>query len=411
MTTPAPKETTKQVYAPTRKERWILRLLIATAVVLLLLFVRWFAGSDNVGYLPLYILLCISVAYKLLKLLFEWYHYWAISAPPQKTLTRDWTVDMLTTAMPGEPYDMIAETLRAMVAVRYPHTTYLCDEGDDPALKKLCAELGVIHVTRTKKINAKAGNINNALQQARGEIAVVLDPDHVPLPQFLDEVLPYFEDPRVGFVQVAQVYKNAGDSWIARGAAQQTYSFYGPLMMGMDSYGTAQAIGANCSFRRAALDSIGGHAAGLSEDMHTSMQLHAKGWTSVYLPRIVTRGLVPANLGAYFKQQLKWSRGTFELLLAVYPFLFTRFSRRQKLHYFLLPFHFATGIIALIDILIPVLMLFSGKVPLYFDASDLWWVLLPFFSLTLLIRQFAQRWLLERHEQGFHLAGGILLFG
>lgn len=402
---------TKQSPAPQKREMLALRLLIVTAVVLLLIFIRWFFTGHHTGYYPLYMLLCISVGYKMIKLLFEWYHYWSINTPPARTLQKAWTVDMLTTAMPGEPFDMIADTLRAMTRVRYPHTSYLCDEGNDPALKQLCDDLGVVHVTRQRKVNAKAGNINNALQQATGEICVVLDPDHAPLPQFLDEVLPYFDDPRTGFVQVAQVYKNAGDTWIAQGAAQQTYSFYGPLMMGMNSYGTAQAIGANCTFRRAALDSIGGHAAGLSEDMHTAMQLHAKGWKSVYLPRVVTRGLVPANTGAYYKQQLKWSRGTFELLLAVYPFLFTRFTARQKLHYFLLPFHFATGIIALIDIVIPVAVLFSGEVPLYFNTGDLWWVLLPFFSITLLIRQYAQRWLLEKHEQGFHLAGGLLLFG
>ncbi|HEY4198121.1 MAG TPA: glycosyltransferase [Mucilaginibacter sp.] len=402
---------TVQSRAPHRAELLLLRLLIVAAIVLLYIFIKRFFAGRRTGYYPLYVLLCVSLGYKLVKLLFEWYHYWAVSTSPRRTGSKSWKVDMLTTAMPGEPYEMIENTLRAMVCVRYPHTTYLCDEGDDPELKQLCARLGVVHVTRRDKINAKAGNINHALQQATGEICVVLDPDHAPLPQFLDEVLPYFDDPKTGFVQVAQVYKNAGDTWIAQGAAQQTYVFYGPMMMGMNSYGTAQAIGANCSFRRQALDSIGGHAAGLSEDMHTAMRLHAAGWKSVYLPRVVTRGLVPANISAYYKQQLKWSRGTFELLFAVFPLLFTRFSRRQQLHYFLLPFHFAAGIIALIDILIPVIVLFSGEVPLYFNSSELLWILGPLLFLMILIRQYAQRWLLEKHERGFHLAGGILLFG
>ena len=68
------------------------------------------------------------------------------------------------------------------------------------------------------------------------------------------------------------------------------------MMMTMNHYGTVLAIGANCTFRRTALDSIGGHAAGLAEDMHTSMQLHAKGWKSVYVPAVLARGLVPSTL-------------------------------------------------------------------------------------------------------------------
>ena len=76
------------------------------------------------------------------------------------------------------------------------------------------------------------------------------------------------------------------------------------MMMTMNSYGTVNAIGANCVFRRKALDSIGGHSPGLSEDMHTAMQLFAKGWKSVYVPKVFTRGLVPSSLTSYYKQQL-----------------------------------------------------------------------------------------------------------
>jgi cellulose synthase (UDP-forming) len=116
--------------------------------------------------------------------------------------------------------------------------------------RQLCESLGVRHVTRTDKRNAKAGNINNALQFATGELCVVLDPDHVPAPGFLDEIVPYFDDPTIGYVQIVQAYHNQSESIVAKGAAQQTYQFYGPMMMGMNSYGTVQAIGANCTFRR-----------------------------------------------------------------------------------------------------------------------------------------------------------------
>lgn len=53
-------------------------------------------------------------------------------------------------------------------------------------LRAVCKRLGVVHVTRTVKKNAKAGNINNALQQATGEFCVVLDPDHEVTPDSLD---------------------------------------------------------------------------------------------------------------------------------------------------------------------------------------------------------------------------------
>lgn len=400
-----------KVNPPKRKDLLTVRFLIVCGLLLMTAFMWWFIDPDHIGFAPVFWLLTLGLSFKLIKMLHEWYHYWGISVPEPPVMTKEWKVDMLTTACPGEPKEMIIETLKAMVAVRYPHTNYLCDEGDDPELKEVCRQLGVVHVTRKEKVNAKAGNINNALKQATGDICVVLDPDHAPYPEFLDRVLPYFEDPQIGYVQVVQAYYNQDDSFVALGAAEQTYTFYGPMMMCMHKYGTVQAIGANCTFRREALDSIGGHAAGLSEDMHTAMQIHAKGWKSIYVPEVLSKGLVPATLPAYYKQQLKWSRGTFDLLFHVYPKLFKHFTWRQKLHYLTLPLYFLFGLVNLIDILVPVFALVLAEVPWAVDIQNFAWLFIPLCITSLVIRVYAQRWLLEDHEKGFHLAGGILRTG
>ena len=51
---------------------------------------------------------------------------------------RLFTVDMLTTSVAGEPVGMIKNTLTRMKQVHYPHTTWLCDEGNDPELRDFC---------------------------------------------------------------------------------------------------------------------------------------------------------------------------------------------------------------------------------------------------------------------------------
>jgi hypothetical protein len=238
-----------------------------------------------------------------------------------------------------------------------------------------------------------------------------LDPDHIPVSRFLDPIISHFDNPEIGYVQVVQAYYNQDLGWIAKGAAQQTYQFYGPMMMCMNSYGTVQAIGANCTFRRTALESIGGHAAGLAEDMHTAMQLHAKNWKSVYVPQVLTRGLVPATLSAYYKQQIKWSRGVFELLVTSYITLFTKFNWRQKLHYGLLPFFYLSGFVFLINFLLPVVALLGSVFPLRMDFSDFMIISLPFVTSIVLIRHFVQQWVMEDNERGFHVIGGLLLIG
>ncbi|MGF7219120.1 cellulose synthase (UDP-forming) [Spirosoma lacussanchae] len=392
------------------------RVLIMVGLLFVAAFLWVFFQPENRGYSWLFGLLAVSVLFRILRLLHEWYHYWNVVPPTRPAATRTWTVDVLTTYCPGEPHEMIINTLEAIRRITYPHTAgrhsvYLCDEANDPHLKQVCADLGVIHVTRTDKADAKAGNINNALQQATGEICIIIDPDHVPVPDFLDHVLPYFEKAEVGFVQCVQGYYNRKESVVAFGAAEQTYSFYGPMMTCMGRYGTAQAIGANCTFRRSALDSIGGHANGLSEDMHTAMKLHAKGWQSVYVPLPLSYGLVPATLSAYYKQQLKWSRGTFELLVTTLPKVFGGLTWRQKLHYTTLPLYYLLGTVQLIDLLIPILSLLTMLLPLQLDLLKFATVYIPLLLTGFLIRQYAQRWLIERHESGFHLVGGILASG
>ena len=392
--------------------RATMRWLVAAGLLCLLQFGWWAVSTVRIGCALLFWPLALSLGFKMLKMLHEWVHYVQVREPVPPAYPATFrTVDMLTTACPGEPHQMIIRTLEAMQAVRYPHTSYLCDEGDDPVLRAACERLGVVHVTRQVKVHAKAGNINNALRQATGELCVVLDPDHVPTPDFLDQVTPYFEDERVGYVQVVQAYGNQQESLVALGAAEQTYHFYGPLMMGMNGYNSVQAIGANCTFRRAALDSIGGHAAGLTEDMHTAMLLHAKGWVSAYVPKVVSRGLVPASLAAFYSQQLKWSRGAFDLLFRVYPKVCRQFSWAQRLHYLLLPLYFFSGVIALIDLTLPLFALGTNQLPWLVNLSGLAMHALPLLAISLLIRCQAQRWLREPHESGLHLVGGFLRMG
>lgn len=396
---------------PTFKEQITIRLLILLGVAGMIFFLYQLFDSSNIAYAPLYWLLMINIALTCVKIAYEWYHYFNIKVPEIPIAEKQYTVDIFTTFCAGEPYEMIEETLRAIQAIAYPHEAYLCDEANDTYLKQLCQELDVHHVTRTIKINAKAGNINNALQQSDGELCVVLDPDHVPSPDFLDPIVANFNNPEIGFVQIVQAYKNYDESLIAKGAAQQTFQFYGPIMMTMNTYGTVQAIGANCTFRRTALQSIGGHAAGLAEDMNTAMHLHAKGWKSLYVPVVLARGLVPSTLSAYYLQQLKWSRGVFELLVTTYPQYFKQFTWRQKLHYGLTPFFYLSGFIFLINFLIPVLSLFLGLKPMKIDLGSFAIIALPLLGFTILIRNYVQKWVMEEKEQGFHVVGGLLLIG
>jgi cellulose synthase (UDP-forming) len=212
----------------------------------------------------------------------------------------------------------------------------------------------------------------------------------------------------VGFVQVAQAYYNQRRSFTTAGAAEQTYVFYGAGLMGLSGHGAGLAIGANCTFRRAALGSIGGHGIGLAEDLITAIRLHGAGWRSIYLPEIVSRGLVPEDLGSYYRQQLKWARGVYEVFFSELPTLFGRLTWRQRLCYLTLGTYYFGGLTTGTYIVLPYLYLWAGMQAAAMPFSEFLGAGLPVAGCGIAMYVYVQRWQCDPAERGLHWRGFLL---
>jgi cellulose synthase (UDP-forming) len=366
----------------------------------------WWFRREHVANAPLFALLSLAFWYAVVRVILGWINHVAVARPLHRSAPANKRVAIFTTSAPGEPLAMFEKTLAACARVRYPHTTYLLDDTRDPDFRKVAERHGAHWLELLDVPGAKAGKINRALSLTSEEFILVLDPDHLPFPMFLDRVLGHFDDDRVGFVQVAQAYYNQDRSITARGAAEQTYAFYGPGQMGLYGHGACVAIGANCTFRRSALEEIGGHGIGLAEDLITAVRLHSAGWKSVYLPEVLSRGLVPEDLGSFFRQQLKWSRGVYEVAFAEMPAAFRGLSWRQRLAYLTIGTYYLSGVTTLLFVLIPYLYLWFGVAPTSMSFGDFLIYAGPVGIIGLLSYAFMQRWLAGgKTERGLHLHG------
>ena len=126
------------------------------------------------------------------------------------------TVDVYITTY-NEPVELVAATARAARDIRWPHETWILDDGARPEMRAAAEELGVGYVTRSedwqgKSRHAKAGNLNNALFQTTGEFLLILDADQIPEPEILDRTLGWFRDPEVALVQTPQWFSNVSDA-------------------------------------------------------------------------------------------------------------------------------------------------------------------------------------------------------
>ncbi|MFJ9109230.1 glycosyltransferase family 2 protein [Streptomyces sp. NPDC102283] len=246
-------------------------------------------------------------------------------------------VAFLTSFVPGkEPLEMVTKTLEAAVKIRHRGLmhVWLLDEGDDPAVKEVCARLGVHHFSRKgvahwnqakgpHRAKTKHGNYNAWLDAHGGDydFFASVDTDHIPMANYLERMLGYFRDPDVGFVIGPQVYGNY-DTFVTKAAESQQFLFHALIQRAGNRYGSPMFVGTSNAVRISALKQIGGLYDSITEDMATGFEIHrhrnpatGKKWRSVYTPDVLAVGEGPTAWTDFFTQQLRWSRGTYETII------------------------------------------------------------------------------------------------
>jgi cellulose synthase/poly-beta-1,6-N-acetylglucosamine synthase-like glycosyltransferase len=380
--------------------RLFLWLILGFCLLSALYFVEFWFFSDYPRHWFLFSLLSFTIFWGVFRSLVNWYNYLFINPRPIESHPVSSTIDVLTTAMPGEPYEMFQKTLTAISKINGLHQAFLLDGGNDLLLVKLCTELKINHINCKDIGGAKAGKINYCLQKfSNSDLVFIVDPDHIPLADLFEKTSHYFSNPNIGFVQIVQPYYNRNESFIAHAAAEQTYGFYGPILMGLDGLGIPTAIGANCLFRRKALNDIGGHAVHLAEDALTSMRIHAQGYQSVYVPYRGTNGLVPEDTGSFFHQQYKWSTGMFYLLTREYPKLFKKLNNTARIHYFLSSTFYFSGIAMTLGLVLPIILLFTGLFAVEFPLWEFLIHIFPYAFCTVLSYVIIQKWYTHKDER------------
>ena len=279
----------------------------------------------------------------------------------------------------GEDIETVSRTVRAAVAMRGVHRTWVLDDGRSDELKAATERLGAWYVRRLSSNGAKAGNVNHALSIAKGELFAIFDADFVPDPEFLIETVPFFASDRVAFVQTPQAYGNL-NTIIARGAAYMQTVFYRFVQRGRNRFNAAFCVGTNVIYRRAAIDEIGGiHADSKSEDVWTALTLHERGWRSIYISDVLAVGDAPETIEGYSKQQLRWATGGFEILLTHNPLSpRRRLSGDQRIQYLVTATFYLTGICPLLLLLVPPMEIYLDLRPMNLTITPVTWALYYF---------------------------------
>jgi cellulose synthase (UDP-forming) len=313
------------------------------------------------------------------------------------------SVDLFVTTV-DEPADLVRRTLTAAVAIRYPHETWLLDDGPRGEMRDLAREFGCRYVTRADRADGKAGNLNHALPLARAEFIALLDADQIADERFLDRTLGYFDDDGVAFVQTAQEFGNTDsfDHFSRKHPASHAQSAFNHLVQrSRDRANAAIFCGSTAVVRRAAIDAIGGFATGtVNEDTHTSMRLHNSGVHGVFHPEVLSVGLAPYDAYGYYGQRQRFAHGAVQLVARHALFNQPGMTRMQWQAYV---FHFISNIEGwryLAIYLLPIAILISGVLPLRTDGLAFALHFIPYAALA----WFASNELARGHARIFETA-------
>ncbi len=309
--------------------------------------------------------------------------------PKMKSTITDPVAVFITVA--GEPVEIVRETAIAAKNMEYPNfDVYLLNDGyvakkeNWQAIEALAKELGIQCVTRKVPGGAKAGNINNGLRETTAPFMVVFDADHVPHKDFLEKTMGYFSDPKMAFVQSPQYYANNDASYVAGGAWEQQELFFGPICKGKNQNSSAFMCGTNMVVRRTAIEEAGGMCEfNIAEDFLTSLFIHEKGWKSVYVPEVLAEGLAPEDFLSYSKQQFRWARGSLEVIFRYNPLFRKGLTFMQKFQYLASASYYLSGVIVLLNALLPLIFFFTGAAPITTSTMALAAAFLPYIILTL----------------------------
>jgi cellulose synthase (UDP-forming) len=283
-----------------------------------------------------------------------------------------WAVDIFVCTY-DEPIEVVEATLAGCAALRYPHTTYLLDDGRREEMHTLASRWDARWITRPDNRHAKAGNINHALPRTDGDLIFFLDADHVPLPDALDLTVGYFSDPRVALVQSPHDFYNQDSVQHYEAGRHEQSLFFEVVCPGKDRHNASFWCGSATVVRRVALEEVGGVATEtIAEDFHTTIKMHRRGWRTRYHNQVLVQGLAPVDLDGYLLQRDRWARGNLAVFrLPESPLRRNGLDIRQRIAYFASLFAYGAGFTYLLMLAVLIAALGGGVLPARAGEAEL----------------------------------------
>lgn len=211
---------------------------------------------------------------------------------------------------------IVARLLESCLKIDYPTDKFeivVVDDSTDETTnilkdyeERYYPKIKVIH--RDRRVGHKAGALNEALKNSKGEFILVLDADSVLKPDFLKKTIPLFlADEKLGLIQGRLKHLNEEESWLTRTLTFISDWFSNFLQVSFSGCNMIMGfVGHGGIFRRKALEDVGGWMIDtISEDLDIAYRLQLKGWEALYVEDAISFEEVPPS---YFSAVIRFKR-------------------------------------------------------------------------------------------------------
>src|SRR3954452_14512697 len=168
------------------------------------------------------------------------------------------------------------------------------------------------YLHRTNRVGYKAGALAEGMKEATGDYIAILDADFVPPKDFLQNVVHYFTDDKVGMVQVRWDHLNRDASLLTKSQAIFLDGHFVIEHTARNRSGRFMHFNGTAGvWRRSCIvDGGGWEHETLTEDLDLSYRCQLKGWQFVSLPQFCAPAELPPEMVAFKQQAHRWTKGS-----------------------------------------------------------------------------------------------------
>lgn len=285
------------------------------------------------GVLGLYAVILLTIAvyglhrYKLVYLYRKYRHNVHVAGDLPTPLPR------VTVQLPMFNEDLVAERIiDAACQLDWPRDRFEIQVLDDStdhsaqiaqaAVERWQAKgIDICYLHRTDRTGYKAGALAEGMKSAKGSYIAIFDADFVPPTDILYNVVPHFEDEKVGMVQVRWDHLNRDASLLTKSQAIFLDGHFVIEHTARNRSGRFMHFNGTAGvWRRETIGDAGGwqHDT-LTEDLDLSYRAQLKGWQFVYLPQYAAPAELPPEMIAFKAQAHRWTKGSFQTAIKLLP--------------------------------------------------------------------------------------------